>query len=122
MMKNHRHILLFFLVLSAAEPQYAAAADSSLVELERGIQADGVWISEADRLLDELHAMDVRLYTLINRVGSEESRRKLLSKRSDIRRLIIELTEERNVVYTDLVRKRRDYDLRALSPELYREG
>lgn len=70
-------------------------------EIQAQNDRDSIWLAEADRLMEELHLLDVRMYTLISRVGNEESRRKLIEQRSLNRRLIYDLLSARN----DVVRR-----------------
>jgi len=56
------------------------------------------WLENADRLMEELLAIDVRLYSLINTVENEKSRMVLIRQRSINRKLIYDLTAVRNTV------------------------
>ena len=56
------------------------------------------WMEEADKLMDELLALDVTMYTLINNVGNEDSRISLVLQRSINRKLIYDLMIARNGV------------------------
>lgn len=70
-------------------------------EIQAQIDEDLLWLEEADRLMEELHSLDVRMYTLISRVGHHISRRKLIEQRSLNRQLIYDLLSARN----DVVRR-----------------
>lgn len=61
-------------------------------------EEDMLWLEESDRLMEELHMLDVRMYSLISRIGDDESLRKLIRQRSLNRRLIYDLLSARNNV------------------------
>ncbi len=56
------------------------------------------WLSEADRLMDELLALDAKIHTLITSVGNGDSRKALIRQRSINRKLIYDLAIARNAV------------------------
>jgi len=60
------------------------------------------WIIEADRLMDELLALDVKMHTLITSVGNGDSRKALIRQRSINRKLIYDLAIARNAVLEHL--------------------
>lgn len=93
-------------------------SSSSVRGLERAIQNDNEWMAEADRLMDELRALDVRLYTLINTAGGEDSRQKLVRERNNVRRLTVDLLEARNTVYTRLQKNHMEYTRLELAPDM----
>ena len=96
-------LLAASVAVGADESRTAAAAREgaapTLVELERAILDDAAWLAEADRLMDELWDLDVRMFTLVGSAGGEEARRRLIRERNNVRRLIIELTDARNTVH-----------------------
>jgi hypothetical protein len=71
---------------------------SEAPEIQNQIESDEVWLNEADRLMGELTTLDVRMYTLISRIGSEELRKELIEKRNINRKLIYKLAVARNDV------------------------
>lgn len=70
-------------------------------EIQAQIDEDVLWLEDADRLMDELHRLDVRMYTLISSMGNNESRGKLIEQRGLNRQLIYDLLSARN----DVVRR-----------------
>ena len=75
-------------------------------EIENQIDSDIEWLEEADRLMNELTALDVRMYTLINTVRNEDSRKALLKQRNINRKLIYDLIFSRNTVIERLRQSR----------------
>lgn len=67
-------------------------------EIQIQVEKDVLWLEDADRLMEELHRLDVRMYTLISRIGNNESRGKLIEQRGLNRQLIYDLLSERNNV------------------------
>jgi len=67
-------------------------------EIQNQIISDEAWLNEADRLMGELTSLDVRMYTLISRIGSEELCKELIEKRNINRKLIYNLAVARNDV------------------------
>jgi hypothetical protein len=71
---------------------------SSSDKEENPVENESDWLESADRLMKELLALDVRMYSLINSVANEDSRKALIRKRSMIRKLIYDLMAARNTV------------------------
>ncbi len=115
-------VLLPILSLSAQEIVLSGGAVGddvgyrSVVELERIILNDREWMNDANRLMNELYVLDVRMHTLLSNSGGEDSRRKLVQERNNIRRLIVDLTEARNNVYNRLIRMREEQNHLELRP------
>ncbi len=59
------------------------------------------WIIEADRLMDELLTLDVKMHTLISSVGNGDSLKALIRQRNINRKLIYDLTMAINQVSSD---------------------
>lgn len=70
------------------------------------IDSDIAWLEEADRLKAELTSLDVRMYTLINTVRNEDSRKALIKQRNINRKLIYDLIYSRNIVIERLRQNR----------------
>jgi len=71
---------------------------SSSDKEENPVEGESDWLESADRLMKELLELDVRMYSLINSVGNEDSRKALIRERSMIRKLIYDLMAARNTV------------------------
>jgi hypothetical protein len=71
---------------------------SETPEIQNQIVSDEAWLDEADRLMGELTSLDVRMYTLISRIGSGDLRKELIEKRNINRKLIYNLAVARNDV------------------------
>lgn len=67
-------------------------------EIQAQIDEDVLWLEDADRLMDELHRLDVRMYLMISHMGNNDSRGKLIEQRGLNRQLIYDLLSERNNV------------------------
>ena len=122
-----RVLLILTWVLSAAflpaddnskSTGYGESEYRSIMEIERAILDDGDWLADADRLMEELKMLDVQMYTLLNRCGSNDAKNHLIRERSNIRRLIVDLTEARNFAYIRLIEHLRERDIMAASSGL----
>lgn len=108
LMSTVTKLLLFSLLLlagSAALPGQTAdgtVGSPAPEQLERAIREDRSWLADADRLMDELNTIDIQLHTRLARVSSDESRNLVVRERNNIRRLMVELTAARNLVYSRL--------------------
>lgn len=90
-------VFLLYLTFAAGAENHDSRKTGSVdiraaMELENRGSGKAEWLEEADRFMNELLALDVRMYTLINSVGNEESRIALIQKRNLNRKLIYELT------------------------------
>ncbi len=83
----------------SSESRKTGSADfAAALEIENQAVQNPDWLAEADRLMNELLALDAKMHTLITSVGNDESRKALIRQRSINRKLIYDLVVARNTV------------------------
>jgi len=92
-------ITVFMLLTISLGAESEVFSVSAEIKMQTGTDSD--WLEEADRLMAELLNLDVKMFTLINRVENEVYRKELVRRRSINRKLIYDLAMAINSAISD---------------------